>query len=97
MSAHIMPDAAAIAREMQNLQQCTANLSNEFSRIGNLPAFNGIQALQQQITALSAAIQNGFQGTTQQHNALLARVHLMDVKATARYIASRTVAQAALI
>jgi hypothetical protein len=65
-----------------------SNLSNEFSRIGNLPAFNGIQALQQQITALSVAIQNGFQGTTQQHNALLARVQLMDVKAAARYVAS---------
>jgi hypothetical protein len=84
MAANVMPDAAVIAQEMQNLQQSTANLSAEFGRIGNLPAFNGIQALQQQITALSLAIQNGFQGTTQQHGALLARLQLMDVKAAAR-------------
>jgi hypothetical protein len=85
MAANVMPDAGVIAREMQNLQQSTANLSAEFGRIGNLPAFHGIQALQQQITALSVAIQNGFQGTTQQHTTLLARLQSIDTKAAARY------------
>jgi hypothetical protein len=85
MAANVMPNPAVIAQEMQNLQQSTANLGSEFALIGNLPAFNGIQALQQQITGLGLAIQNGFQQTTQQHAAVMARFQLMDVKATARY------------
>lgn len=85
MAANVVPNPAVIAQEMQNFQQCTANLSSEFALIGNLPAFNGIQAFQQQIAGLTLAIQNLSQQTTQQHAAVMARLQLMDVKIDTRY------------